>query len=103
MGNDFDLDAFEQDLDDTLKRGREAFRGKYKDQLNELLGLSREEIDRITADTTDLAVYDELITVVKEASRANMAQAQLKNRIMKLGDIAVEIARKVPTLAGMFA
>ena len=41
--------------------------------------------------------------VVKEASRVNLEQAELVNRIKSLGDVAVSIAKKVPTLAAMLA
>jgi len=99
MSNGFDLSAFEADLEDTLERGREAFKGAYKDELNELAGLSRSEIDAITPDTTDLEKYDELITVVKEASRVNLSQAQLRQKIESLGAVAVNIAKRVPSLS----
>jgi len=102
MGYEFDLAGFQTDLNETLERGREAFRGKYKDELNHLAGLSREEIDAITPDTTDLEKYDELLSVVKEASRVNLEQAQLKQHIEDLGSVAVRIAKKVPSLAGLF-
>ena len=102
MSNGFDLGAFEKDLDETLKRGREAFDGIYKKQLNELAGLSRAEIDAITPDITDLQKYDELIVVVKEASRVNLSQAQLKQQIEKLGEVAIKIAGRVPSLAKLF-
>jgi hypothetical protein len=102
MSNGFDLDAFEADLDETLRQGREAFRGKYALELDELAGLSRAEIDAITPGITDLQKYDELITVVKEASRVNLAQAQLKQQIERLGSVAVSIARHVPSLGHMF-
>ncbi|SMO58468.1 hypothetical protein [Fodinibius sediminis] len=98
MSNGFDLDAFEADLEDTLQRGCEAFRGKYRKELNELAGLSRSEIDAITPGITDLEKYDELMTVVKEASRVNLSQAQLKRIVEDLGSTAVVIARKVPSL-----
>lgn len=101
MSDEFDLDGFTADLDATLERGRVAFRGKYKDQLNQLAGLSRAEIDAITPDLTDLQKYDELITVVKEASRVNLAQAELKHQIEKLGAVAVQIAKRVPSLAAL--
>ena len=102
MPYEFDLDAFKTDLTETLSKGRESFKGKYKDQLNALCGLSRAEIDKITPDMTDLEKYDELITVVKEASRVNLSQAQLKGQIEKLGSIAVDIAKRVPALAKLF-
>ena len=101
-GFEFDLGGFEDDLDETLARGREAFKGRYKDELNELAGLSRAEIDAITPGLTDLQKYDELITVVKEASRVNLAQADLKRNIEKLGAVGIEVAKKIPSLAAMF-
>ena len=101
-GYEFDLDAFERDLEEILERSRRAFEGKYKDELNDLMGLSREEIDLITPDTTDLEAYDQLITVVKEASRVNLAQAELKGRIEALGQVAIKIAGKIPKLAALF-
>lgn len=102
MSDEFDLDAFEADLDAALQRGRIAFMGRYKNELNELAGLSHAEIDAITPDITDMQKYDELITVVKEASRVNLEQAQLKQSIEKLGSIAVTIAKRVPSLAKLF-
>jgi hypothetical protein len=96
---EFDLEGFEEDLDTTLANGRMAFTGIYKDELNALSGLSKEEIDAISLGITDLQKYDELITVVKEASRVNLEQAALKAQIIRLGDIAVTIAKRIPSLA----
>jgi hypothetical protein len=98
----FDLKGFKNDLDETIKRSRDSFDGKYKKELNELSGLSKEEIDSITPDITDMQKYDELIAVVKLASRTNLQQAELKNQILELGKIAVSIAKRVPSLAGIF-
>lgn len=103
MPSEFDLEGFENDFKETLRKGREAFKGKYKNELNLLLGLSRAEIDSITPDTTDLQKYDELIALVKETSRQNLAQAQLKKQIEKLGGVAVKIAKRVPSLAKVFS
>ncbi len=41
---------------------------RLKDGLNQLMGLSKNEIDRITPDTTDLRVYSVLIDIVKKTS-----------------------------------
>jgi hypothetical protein len=98
---EFDLEGFEEDLDTTLANGRKAFTGRYKDELNALSGLSKEEIDAISLGITDLQKYDELITVVKEASRVNLEQAALKAQIIKLGVIAVTIAKRIPSLAAI--
>jgi len=95
-------EEFRKKLKESLAENRKKFQGIYKDQINDLLGLSREEIDKITPDTTDLEIYDQLITVVKEASAANISQAELKTHIEDLGDIAVEIAKKASSIAGLF-
>ena len=59
-------------------------------------------IDRDThaPDGTDLEVYAKLVSVVKEASRDNVAQAGLKATIMELGSVAVTIAKKGPEARG---
>ena len=99
MTFEYDVNASIADVDESLKKSREAFKGKYKDQINDLAGLSKEQIDEITPDITDLQKYDELTTVVKEASRLNLSQAQIKAEIEKLGSVAVEIAKRVPSLS----
>jgi len=89
---------FKERLRQKMIENRQAFEGEYKDQLTNLMGLSKTEIDKITPDSTDLEVYDQLITVVKEASRINLAQADLQSRIEELGDTAIKIAERVPSL-----
>lgn len=96
-----DIETFRERLRRSLKRNREAFEGKYKSEINSLLGFSREEIDKITPGTTDLEVYDQLISVVKEASRLNISQTELKSQIEELGSIGVEIAKRVGPLADL--
>jgi len=96
------IEEYRKKLKERAEENRKAFDGIYKDEINGLLGLSKEEIDSITPGTTDLEVYDQLITVVKEASAANIAQAELKSRIMELGDVAVKIAKKSAKLAKYF-
>ena len=96
------IEEFKRMLREKMAENRQAFEGQYKEELNGLMGLSREEIDMITPDMTDLETYDQLITVVKAASKANITQAELKERIEDLGNIAVSIAKKVPSLAALF-
>ncbi len=83
----------------SLARTDQAFRGQYKDEIQALSGLSREELEAISPDAADMVVYNKLIEVVKEASRTNLKQADLRDRIVALGTLAVEMARKVPSLA----
>lgn len=91
-------ESYQERLQRRIKENREAFNGKYRDHLNTLLGLSREEIDAIVPGTQDLETYDQLITVVKQASIANVEQAELKTRIQDLGAVALKIAGKIPGL-----
>lgn len=97
-----DINAYRKKLEERAKMNRLAFEGQYREEIEGLLGLSREELDRITPDKTDLEIYDQLITVVKEASAANIAQAELKTQIMELGEVAVSIAKRVSKLAVLF-
>lgn len=98
-----DTEEFRRLLRDRMEENRAAFEGLYKEELNALAGLSREEIELVSPDMPDMLVYEQLITVVKEASRTNLSQAELKARIKDLGEIAQSIARKVPSLATLLA
>jgi hypothetical protein len=86
-------------FDDLFAEAEAAFNGKYKDELNSLLGLSKEEIDSVTPGTTDLQIYAVLIKVVEDASRRNLSQAQLIKNIKALGATAIKIAKKIPKFA----
>lgn len=98
MTDEFDPSEFKRRLKEQLKTSREAFDGQYKDELAQLAGLSRMEIDAIAPGITDLQTYDALMALVKEASRVNLEQARLAAEIKKLGSVAVVIAKKVPAL-----
>ena len=76
----------------------EEFKGKYKAELKGLQGLSHEEIDSITPGTEDAEVYLKLIAVVGEASAQNISQAELLENIKDLGEVAITIVKKVPSL-----
>jgi hypothetical protein len=97
------LEEMEKELDELLALSHEAFVGKYAQEIDELLGLSREEIDAITPDITDLEIYDRLLSVVKIASKNNLSQAELTERIRALGDVAVSIVKKTKGLARYFS
>ncbi len=89
------------EFDDLFAEAEAAFDGEYKNELDNLLGLSREEIDAVTPGTSDLKIYDVLISVVKKASKDNISQAQLIDNIRSLGEVAVKIAKKVPSFAAL--
>lgn len=93
--------TFKERLEQRAKKNRAAFIGLYKSEIDKLHGLSREEIDAITPDNKDMEIYAQLIEVVKEASATNESQAALKEQIIELGDIAIKIANKIPSLASV--
>ena len=87
------------DLAKIIKANREAFEGQYGAEIKALQGLSDTELAAIIPKGTDQGVYDQLIEVVKDASRKNLSQAALKERIEALGNVAVAIAKTVAPLA----
>lgn len=98
-----DMEAYRKKLQERAEFNRKAFEGIYREELEGLLGLSREELDRITPGSTDLETYDQLITIVKEASAGNIDQADLTSHIKELGEVAISIAKRVPKLAALLA
>ena len=92
------IEEYRRKLEERARVNREAFKGKYKEQLTVLMGLSKEEVDKIIPGTTDLETYAQLISIVKEASADNIDQAELKNRIMALGEVGQEIIKRIPAL-----
>lgn len=98
-----DIEKYRKKLERRAAENRKAFEGQYREEITALLALSKEEIDRITLDSTDLTIYDQLITIVKEASASNIEQAELKTHIIELGNVALSIASNVPKLAALLA
>jgi hypothetical protein len=98
-----DMEAFKKALDEDLKQNETVFKGKYSEQLQELLGLTDAEIKEVCPGAQAAQDYDKLIAVVREASRSNLSQADLANQIKALGANAVQIAKLVGGLAALFA
>lgn len=93
----------QEELDGIMEATRKAFQGAYAEQLQGLLGLSKEDLDAITPKVSAEADYAHLIEVVKQASANNLSIAELKSRIEALGSTAVAIAKAVTSLAGLVA
>lgn len=97
-----DSNAFRKKIQERANVNRKAFEGLYREEIDGLLGLSREDLKKITPEITSNEIYLQLITVVKEASAANISQAELKRNIISLGKVAIEIAKQLPKLAALF-
>ena len=89
---------FQRSVKRRFKEIDMELRGQHKKHLDALLGISRAEIKKLTPDTTNIDIYNKLIAVVTEATRQNVAIADLREAIENLGDIAKKIAKKVPGL-----
>ena len=82
-------------LDRLFKEANDAFDGKYSSEVNELNGLSKAEIDKITPGTEGQKAYKVLMKLVEEASRENMDKAELIDQIKETGEIGISIAKKI--------
>jgi hypothetical protein len=78
-----------------------AFNGLYKEEMQTLKGLSTDEIASISPKTPDADAYKALIEVIADASKNNLAQADLIQNIKQLGTVAIKIAKKVPQFAAL--
>ena len=95
-----DLDDFEKEFDKALDEADAEFNAKYADELEGLKGLSPEDLRAITPDATDEDV-ERLIETVQAATARNESNAALADRIRGLGDVAVSLAKRTPSLAGI--
>lgn len=75
-----------------------SFNGKYSEELDQLTGLSKDEINSVIPDTEDSRTYSVFIKVVEEASRKNFTQAELVEDIKELGEVAVKILENTELL-----
>ena len=72
---------------------------KYQQEIEQLKGLSPEDIASITPNIKE---YTALIRVVEKASKENISKAQLAANIRQLGTVVVKIAKKTPLLSELF-
>ena len=101
MSNGIDLEEMLAEMQKAADRAEQALNGKFANIYKELRNLSPDEIDAITPDTRDQKEYERMVALVQEATERNLSQAQLVERIQALGDVALSIAKKVPTLAAL--
>lgn len=100
MSDEIDLDRMFAEMDAAASRAERTLDGRFGSIYRELRGLSPEEINDITPDTTDQKEYERIIALVQQATDQNMDQAQLVERIREMGDVAQKIARRVSSLSG---
>jgi|TARA_B110000495_G_C23000676_1_gene590505 transcriptional regulator len=86
-------------FDDLFDEADAAFNATYQEELNQLKGLSPEDIASITPNIKE---YTALVSVVEKASKENISKAQLAANIRQLGTVVVKIAKKTPLLSELF-
>lgn len=87
--------------DDLFTEADEVFNGEYSKELNELLGLSKVEIDSLIPGTADVRTYYILIKIVEKAIKDNSSLAVLVDNIKELGELGIKIAKKIPRFADL--
>jgi len=92
----------ENRFDDMFIESDEALDCRYQCELDELTDLLKKELSRLTPNKTNETVYAALIALVAQASKENLDQTQLIDRIKEMGEIAIELAMKVPGFATLF-
>lgn len=96
------LAAFDAAFAEDITRAEAGLQGRFGAALDELLTLSNSSTAAEDILKFPNADYSRLITLVESASASNLSNAQLKDRIVALGDSAVSIAKKVSRLAPLF-
>ena len=89
-------------FNDLFKKADASFEANSVLALAQLKGLSKDEMEELTPDTNSREVYEELITIVEDATRNNISQAELISKIETLGSTAKRIIGKIPALADLF-
>ncbi|MBI5057183.1 MAG: hypothetical protein HZB61_11285 [Nitrospirae bacterium] len=68
------------------------------EEIQALQQAASSDLQRLRPKVTDTETYDKLIKAVNEASAKNESLAELKNRIEKLGAVAVKVGKEVVML-----
>ena len=96
-----DLKSMFAEMERAADRAEATLQGSHAQTYKELRALSPEAIDAITPGVTDQKEYERMIALVQEATQQNLDQAALVSQVKALGKTAVNIARKLPSLASL--
>ena len=88
----FDADGFDDDLEDDDKIAHDKVMQKLKTELEQLKGLTDEQIIEFGGTTEDMI---EIIAIVENATKQNSDQANIINNIKGLSESAVSLAKNV--------
>lgn len=100
-GTDGELSDFAKQMENDFA-AVESSTGEYARAVRELVKLSEQANAAGMIAGVDEATYAQLVAAVEAASASNLSQAELKNRIVGLGEAAVGIAKRIKGLAAIF-
>lgn len=102
QGDSDDLDDFDKQMEADFAQANLSS-GDYADAVQQLAKQASQATAAGTIAPADAQAYADLLKVVQEAASSNLSQAQLKSRIVGLGDAAVRIARSIGSLGSIFS
>lgn len=88
-------------FDDMFDKANESFDDKYDTALEQLKGLTAEQIQSVSPTTNNQAAFNKLVQAVQTAKSQNLSQADLITNIKSLGDTAIKLAKKIPQFAAL--
>ncbi len=91
----FDPNAFANKMDEYIEIADAEIKQEYKKELDELKGLSAEQIEQFGGTTSQM---DDIIKEVENARDNNLKQAALVENLKTLGENTYELAKKVSAL-----
>lgn len=103
MATEPNLAEFDKAFAADVATVKGAQSGTYSQEVQDLLHLSGQVETDGTIAVLPTSDYSALISLVERASAQNLSQADLVDRIQRLGATAVSIAKKVNGLAALFA
>ncbi len=100
-GSNDNLDDFDKQMAaDFASAGLDS--GSYADTVQQLQDMASQAASAGAVAPGDTQAYAQLLAVVQAAAASNLSQAELKSRIVALGDTAVSIAQRLRGLASIF-
>ena len=88
-------DDFDNAIQAALDSNKAKLMGSYSKELGSLQALTDAQLSALIPNTSTAETYNQLISVVQQASQTNMQQAELAGKITALGQNAVKIAKLV--------
>jgi len=96
-----DPDALFAAMERAADRAQRTLDGRFGEIYRDLRNLTPEQLDGIMPASDHQKEYERLVALVQEASERNLGQAELRDHIGALGEVAKRMARNLPGLAGL--